>query len=135
MNLPTTMLWNFQIMYLCISSRFHHHVWQSIDHSCHYILDHCLCSYRCTCSRVVYRHHPAEVLKTGKNTHTQKILKLRENDRKCNVEDEWLRNGRMFVFRATCELQARVFMEGQCYMYDTISGHDLWLSSLLNFKV
>ena len=45
-------------------------------------------------SRVVYKHHPAEALKTG----TQKILKLQENDRKCHVEDEWLRNGRMFVF-------------------------------------
>ena len=91
-------------------------------------------------SRVTYWHHPAEVLKTGKNTHTQKILKLRENDRKCNVEDEWLRNGRMFVFFSEQPVNYKPEFLWKvnviCItLYNTITGHDPWLSSLLNFKV
>ena len=101
---------------------------------CHYILDHCPCSYQSTvvlCTGTIQRKH----WRQG-NTHTQKILKLQENDRKCHVEDEWLRNGRMLVcffselpvnYKPEFLWKVNVICITLC---NTITGHDPWLPNL-----
>ena len=102
-NLPATMLWNFQIMHLCICS-------------CYHPRDHC--HLHCTSlnmvlqvlalkhSSLVCRQHPADKLKAGeqcppplpRKKEVKNMGTVLVNNRNFHVEDERLSSGRTFVF-------------------------------------